>query len=263
MPTVLVAILAKDKEITLPFYLETLLAWDYPKNRITLYIQKNDSNDGTQQILDGWVETNGSLYANVVYHKNEINPEVKQFGVHDWDPTRFCVLGKIRESSLLATLENECDFYFVSDVDNYLTSGTLRKLVTRDLEIVSPFLKLAMASNDEEKNGANDKLFYSNYQNQVYGNRDFFETPLYREIWHQNVKGLIQLDFLHCTYLVRRDAIKSLYYLDGSDRSGCVIFAESAHNSGIPMYLDNSEIFGCLSLNENVDACREFMKQCN
>ena len=71
----------------------------------------------------------GHLYAEVEFDAEDVATRVEQFGVHEWDATRFRVLGRIRNISLRRTLEHDCDFYFIADVDNFVRPCTLLELV--------------------------------------------------------------------------------------------------------------------------------------
>ena len=140
-PRVLVAILAKQKEEFLPLYLECIEALDYPKSSIVLYIRTNNNTDRTEYLLREWVERVGHLYADVEFDARDVETPVEQFGVHEWNATRFRVLGYIRNESLRRIRKHRCDFYFVADVDNFVRSCTLRELVALNLPIVAPFLR--------------------------------------------------------------------------------------------------------------------------
>jgi hypothetical protein len=140
-PRVLVAILAKQKEPSLPLYLECIEAFDYPKSSIVLYIRTNNNTDATEQILRAWAARVGHLYAGVEFDAEDVAARVERFRVHEWNATRFSVLGRIRSVSLRRTLAHNCDFYFVTDVDNSIRPCVLRELVTLDLPIVAPLLR--------------------------------------------------------------------------------------------------------------------------
>ena len=134
-PKVLLAILAKQKEAVLPFYLECIEALDYPKGSIHLYIRTNNNTDRTAEILGDWVSRVRDSYAGVEMDKSDVEAPVEQFGVHEWNATRFGVLAHIRNVSLAATQRFGCDYYFVVDVDNFLRPHTLRELIALGLPI--------------------------------------------------------------------------------------------------------------------------------
>jgi hypothetical protein len=82
---------------------------------------------------------------------------------------------------------------------------------------------------------------------------------MYYKILDQTIKGLIECDCVHCTYLIKREYIERLSYTEESDRWEYMVFSESARKQGIPQYLDNRRIWGVLTLTENEKACRWWM----
>ncbi len=240
LPRVLVAILAKQKEPVLPFYLQCIEALDYPKNRIVLYVRTNNSTDRTAEIMRDWLSRVGHLYEQVEFDDAPVSEDVEQFGVHEWNAIRFKVLGRIRQHSLDRAWQSGCDFYFVADVDNFIRPHTLRALVSANLPVVSPLLR----HQDLLK-------FYSNYHEKVDENGYFANSEEYFWILYQRVKGWCEVAVVHCTYLVRRDAMPQLHYVDATERHEYVIFSESARQKQIPQYIDTRDIYGYLTLDED------------
>jgi GR25 family glycosyltransferase involved in LPS biosynthesis/glycosyltransferase involved in cell wall biosynthesis len=232
-PRVLLAILAKQKEPSLPLYLDCIEALDYPKASIVLYIRTNNNTDRTETILREWVARVGHLYAEVVFEAEDVAERVEQFGVHEWNATRFSVLGRIRDISLQRTRAHDCAFYFVCDVDNFIRPCTLRELVALDLPVVAPFLRSIGEAN-----------FYSNYHAEVDENGYYKECDQYHWVLNRNVRGVIEMPLVHCTYLIRADVCDKLTYQDDSSRFEYVVFSESARNNAIPQYIDNRQIYG-------------------
>jgi FkbM family methyltransferase len=253
-PTVTMVVLAKQKGASLPLYLECLEELDYPKGRIHLYIRTNDSTDNTEELLDRYVERLGPEYLSVHYDKSSVDPELMKIGVHDWESRRrFTVLNRLREESVKHARDNGSDFYFIADCDNWVVPWTLTELVKLDLPVVAPFLR----HNDLTR-------LYSNYHHKVDPNGWFLDDPGYGPIWSQTVKGLIECECVHCTYLIRRDVLPVIYYEDPDypsrgNRYDYVLLSESLRLQEIPQILDNREIYGWLSLDEqplNVAALR-------
>lgn len=248
MPTVLLAILAKQKEKVLPFYLECIDKLDYPKRAISVYVRTNNNTDRTQEILEEWAGRVGPKYERFILDRRNVKERVQDFGVHEWNEERFKVLGRIRQASLRKTLEWKCDYYFVVDVDNFLGHRTLRNMVEARLPIIAPMLR------------ADTGTLYSNYHFHADENGYFRDTPQYHEVYHRRVKGLIQVDVVHCTYLVRADVIDKLTYDDGSGRYEYVIFSDSARRAGVPQYLDNREDYGYLTFDESSVRAESLMR---
>ena len=238
-PRVLLAILAKQKAPSLPLYLDCIEALDYPKSAITLHIRTNNNTDKTEQILRDWVDRVGRHYAAVEFDASDVAAPVQAFREHEWNATRFGVLGRIRNASFERALALGCDFYFVADCDNFVRRETLRELVALDLPIVAPLLRSIIP----------EKL-YSNLHAEIDANGYYRSCDQYEWIVARRVRGLIEVPVVHCTYLVRADVIPALSYLDGSDRHEYVIFSDSARKAAIPQYLDNRQVYGYITFGE-------------
>ncbi|MGO9547739.1 MAG: glycosyltransferase [Rhodomicrobium sp.] len=241
-PRVLVAILAKQKEPFLPLYLKCIESLAYPKSSIVLYIRTNNNTDGTERLLREWVERVGHLYAAVELDATDVETPVQQFGAHEWNSTRFHVLGHIRKVSLSRALEYQCDFYFVTDVDNFIRPCTLSELAALNLPIVAPFLR-SLGSGDA----------YSNYHADIDANGYYEECDQYSWVLNRWVRGIIEIPVVHCTYLIRADVLDHVLYQDGTGRHEYVIFSESARKQRIPQYLDNRQVYGYIAFGEGHD----------
>ncbi len=235
-PRVLVAILAKQQEKMLRFYLLCIEALDYPKSSIVLHIRTNNNTDRTAEILRDWVARVGDRYARVEFDASDVPEPVEQFGVHEWNAMRFAVLGRLRRESMRRALQNGCEYYFVSDVDNFIRPNTLKELIAAKLPIVAPLLRCTSA-----------RMAYSNFHEQVDTSGYFAESDAYYWLLEQRVKGLCQVAVVHSTYLVRSDVIPLLSYDDASRRNDYVVFSESARKNAVPQYLDTREVYGYLT----------------
>jgi GR25 family glycosyltransferase involved in LPS biosynthesis/glycosyltransferase involved in cell wall biosynthesis len=238
-PRVLVAILAKQKAAALPLYLECIAALDYPKSSIVLYVRTNNNTDATEHILREWLARVGQLYSAVEFDAADVPEPVQNFAVHEWNATRFRVLGRIRNISLRRALEHDCDFYFVADVDNFIRPCTLRELVALDLPIVAPLLRSIAPGG-----------FYSNYHAEIDANGYFKGCDQYQWILNRWLRGVHEVPVVHCTYLVRADVLNELSYEDATARYEYVVFSDSARKSGVVQYLDNRQVYGYVTFDE-------------
>jgi GR25 family glycosyltransferase involved in LPS biosynthesis/glycosyltransferase involved in cell wall biosynthesis len=244
MPRVLVAILAKNSEGHLPKYLSCIEGLNYPTHRISLYVRTNNNTDATAEILRRWLDDVRSRYHTVDFDDSNFAEQVQNFDNHDWNPTRFSVLGRIRQASLERALALGCDFYFVADTDNFMLPDTLRSLVNLNLPISAPLLKCVDS----------DRPRYSNYHHEVDDRGYFKPSQSYDAILDRVAPGLHEVAVVHCTYLVRRDLIPNLTYRDQTDRHEYVIFAESARNAGVPQFIDNRQVYGFLTFGRDSSA---------
>jgi hypothetical protein len=248
MPIVFVAVLAKQKEIVLPDWLECLYALDYPKKRMILYVRSNNNTDATESILRGWIAEHGKEYLAVYEVYNNVDVPVEKYDVHEWNEERFSVLAKIRQDSIEKSIVLQADYYFVVDVDNFILPHTLKSLVQWNVGVVAPMLRCVDSGSS----------MYSNYHNVVDAGGYFQDNPAYYEIHSRRVRGLLDIDLVHCTYLIRRDVLPSVSYLDDSGRYEYVIFSDNLRIKKIPQYLDNSQEYGVLTLQEDIQAVRDF-----
>lgn len=235
-PVVLIAILAKQKESSLPFYLECLELLDYPKDRIVLYIRTNNNTDATKEILEQWRGRIHKLYRAVEMDATDVEEKVEEFGVHEWNATRFKVLSRIRETSLNKVFEYGCDYYFTVDVDAFVRRETLKELIAADRAIVAPFLRAIVPT-----------LFYSNFFCAVDENGYYSESAEYKKILWRNVKDLNKVPLVHIAYLIKREVLPLLRYDDGSGRHEFVVLADSARRGGVDQFLDNRHVYGYIT----------------
>jgi len=262
-PNVFLALLVKQKEAVLPLFLESLNDWDYPKENIFIYIRTNNNTDNTKQLLEEWVKEYGDKYKGLIYNSEDVPEKVEKYDVHFWNGERFRVLGKIRQESMNQALLTDCEYYFVVDTDNFLFPETLKELVKLDLPIVAPFLRYAVAFGEnadtpEEvaKREGHMSMYYSNYHDKVDDFGSIIPEDLYYKILNQEVRGLIECMCVHCTYLIKREYLSELSYLEQSDRWEYMVFSNSARDKGITQYIDNRTIYGVLTLSENLGASR-------
>ncbi|QBB71081.1 hypothetical protein ELE36_12365 [Pseudolysobacter antarcticus] len=233
-----IAILAKDKAHTLPLYLWCIEQFDWPKDRLLIYIRTNNNNDATASILKTWIARVGAQYAAVYFDDSDVATPVQQYGQHEWNSERFRVLAEIRQASMTWAHANN-SHYFVADCDNFIRSETLRAIERTGLPIVAPLLHSQTA--------------YSNYHAAIDANGYLAECELYYQLLRQEIRGLVELPVVHCTYLVRHEAIPALSYADGSNRYEYVIFSDSARRAGVPQYLDTRRSYGRITFAERED----------
>ena len=240
VPRVLLAILAKQKERVLPFYLLCIEALDYPKQSISLYVRTNNNTDRTATILSEWIARVGDQYADVEFDASDVEEPVQQFGVQEWNQLRFKVLGRLRYDSMQQALRKDCAYYFVVDVDYFVASNVLRDLIALGLPIVAPLMRHADENNP-----------YSNFHGKIDGNGYYSHSDEYYWLLNQRLKAISQVPVVHSTYLVRADVIPKLSYDDGSGRWEYVIFSDSARKNSVQQYLDNREVYGYLTSTED------------
>lgn len=233
--TVLLAILARNKAHTLPYYLRCLDNLDYDKKSITVYINTNNNDDDTETILRNWAKRNEDTYNKIIFESHHVD-SLSSENPHAWHGARFRALGAIRQQSMLKTKEYGLDYYFVVDCDNFIAPETLRVLVQEDKPIIAPMLLAKPKLGDS----------YSNYFCDIDPVGLYKDHEDYYKILLKQKTGSFKVPVVHCTYLVNAEHIDKLRYVDGTDMWEFVIFSTSARNSGVDQYICNKQDFGFL-----------------
>jgi hypothetical protein len=236
--TITIAILAKDKAHTLPLFLSCIERQTWPSEKTHLYIRTNNNNDKTAAVLKEWLANVKERYASVHYDETDVPEQVQKYKQHEWNSERFKVLGKIRQDSIDWARAHD-SHYFVADCDNFIQPHTLEELIKTGLPIVAPLLRAGGTS------------LYSNYHAAIDENGYYKETPVYHQLLKQEIRGLVILPVVHCTYFIRNDVLDKVNYDDNTFRYEYVIFSDSARKNNIPQYLDTRDVYGRISFAES------------
>lgn len=233
--TVLLAILARNKAHTLPTYLKCIENLDYNKKLITLYINTNNNDDNTKDVLTAWLEKNKDKYRHIDFVNEDVKTEITS-KPHEWNAQRFSILAKIRNDSLKKAQEHKADFYFVVDCDNFITPCTLKELIAKDKPFIAPMLNPIPELNDT----------YSNYFSDISPTGYYKAHPDYLKILKHEKIGTFKVPVAHCTYLIKSECLDKLNYMDESVHHEFVIFSRCARNNNIDQYICNERDFGTL-----------------
>lgn len=211
-----IAILARNEAATLPMYLHCIESQVFPKKLTNLYIRTNDNYDNTEEILKEFIERNKEKYNNIYFDNSYIDEKLK-------------ILSKIRQDSINYAIENNT-WYFIADCNNFISPTTIDNLIKLNLPIVSPLL-------------LSDTLF-SNYYIDIDSNGHHKSSPLYFQLLKKEIKGIVEVPFIRCTYLIHPDILKYVSYDDNSHRYEYVIFSDVLRKHQIPQYLSNVDEYG-------------------
>lgn len=234
-PTVLLAILARNKAHTLPTYLKCIDNLNYDRKKISVYINTNNNTDQTEEILKNWMQTHQNDYASIAIENHHVN-NLENERPHEWNAARFKTLALIRNKSMAKALESRSEFYFVVDCDNFIAPDTLSILVSKDKPIIAPLLKAIPEPGD----------IYSNYFCAVSSTGYYENHPNYMKIWSGIAKGTFEVPVVHCTYLIKCNVIPQLTYIDGTEDYEFIIFSREARKRGISQFICNEQPFGSL-----------------
>jgi glycosyltransferase involved in cell wall biosynthesis len=252
-PLVTWAIIAKDAEDSLPLYFQTLLTQTYPKSSISLFVRTNDSKDSTLELLQNFLSNFRELFASVILDDTSINAKIKEFSLHEWNSTRFKIMSDIRQESLNVAIQNKSEFYFCSDVDNFIVEDTLESLVSLDLKVVAPLLRCVIP--DKWPPSQAENFYYSNFHDDVDKEYWFQDTNRYREIMEGKLQGIFEVPLVHCTYLIRNDVFESINYHEIPENWEYKNFSISLSRAQIPQHIDARKTYGFLTLSNDIGSC--------
>jgi hypothetical protein len=235
-----IAILAKDKGFSLPLYLECIYKQTYPKSHTHLYIRTNDNKDNTVDILKQFIKDHESEYASVYFDDTSIDESLKKYKHHEWNSHRCKILGKIRQDSIEYAKEKNAH-YFVADCDNFIVPETITELSKNSKNgIIAPMLN---SNRDGD-------VAYSNYHYDIDKNGYLKKHDLYIKVLYRNIKGLIEVPVVHCTYFINNQFLNDIVYDDESYRYEYVIFSHVLRNKNIPQIIDNRQFYGIIEFSQ-------------
>jgi collagen beta-1,O-galactosyltransferase len=239
-PTVFIAILARNKAHTLPYFLATLENLDYPKDRISLWIRSDHNTDRTIELLEKWIAQVKDQYHMIsteFVKDQELYPDER--GPAHWTKERFDHVISLRESALNFARKIWADYFLTVDCDVFLTNpNTLNFLISKNYTIVAPMLK-------------SDGL-YSNFWHGMTEDYYYLRTDDYKPVLNRERIGCFNVPMVHSCVLVdlrRHVSDRLTYYPENvSNFDGpvddIITFAIAANRSGVSLNLCNEEQFG-------------------
>ena len=240
---IFVAILVKDKEYCLQKWLKNLLDQDYPKKNMILYIKANNSTDNTVPMMKQFVKDYREEYRQIFEDYNDDDFNFEGVEEHDWTKSnRRLLIAQLREQTFKKCLSlPDVDFFFTFDVDNFIKPFTLSNLVSHNKDFVAPLVGCT----------ANPQWYNFFFKCAGDGLRNPHSHPEAMQIMNRTYRGLIEVDLIHCVYLISIEALKKLTYIDGTDTYEFVILSRSARKAGIKQYIDSTHYYGTIIMDPN------------
>ncbi|KAI4488630.1 hypothetical protein M0802_011446 [Mischocyttarus mexicanus] len=239
-PTVLIAILIRNKAHTLPYFLSLLEQQNYPKNRIKLWIRSDNNIDNTSEILREWLAEESEKYHTVdTFIDDNSNGFEDEKSSTDWSVLRFTHVINLRQEALDYARKIWADFIWMIDADTFLMDpNTLTNLISKEQVVVAPLLK-------------SDGL-YSNYWAGMTDNYYYLRTEKYQLILYREDVGCFNVPMVHSAILINLNMVQSdflsynftnLPKYDGP-LDDVITFAVGANETGVPLYICNDHFYG-------------------
>uniref|UniRef100_A0A8C2ZX95 Collagen beta(1-O)galactosyltransferase 2b n=1 Tax=Cyclopterus lumpus TaxID=8103 RepID=A0A8C2ZX95_CYCLU len=241
LPKVMIAIVARNAAHSLPHYLGCIERLEYPKERIAIWAATDHNVDNTTAMLREWLKRAQSVYHYVEWRPmEEPKSYTDEWGPKHWPPSRFNHVMKLRQAALKAARERWADYILFVDSDNLLTNPrVLNLLMAENLTLAAPMLE--------------SRSLYSNFWCGITPQGYYKRTPDYQPIREWKRLGCYAVPMVHSTFLMdlRRESSRDLsFYPPHPDYSWAfddiMVFAFSARQAGVPMYVCNREHYGLL-----------------
>ncbi|KAG7460287.1 hypothetical protein MATL_G00219780 [Megalops atlanticus] len=240
-PRVLLALICRNSEHSLPHFLGAIERLNYPKDRIALWVATDHNEDNTTAILRHWLIQVQSLYHYVEWRPQEEPREYEdEAGPKQWTNHRYAHVMKLRQTALDTAREMWADYFLLVDCDNLLTNrDVLWKLIRENKTIIAPMLESRAA--------------YSNFWCGMTSQGYYKRTPAYLPIRKRERRGCFAVPMVHSTLLMdlRKEASLQLaFHPPHPDYSWAfddiIVFAFSARMADVQMFLCNRENYGYL-----------------
>ncbi|XP_014059839.1 procollagen galactosyltransferase 1 [Salmo salar] len=238
-PRVLIALVCRNSEHSLPYFLGTIERLNYPKDRVAIWVATDHNVDNTTAILRDWLVKVQKLYHYVEWRPQEEPTEYQDAdSPKQWTNLRYAHLMKLRQAALDSARDMWADYFMVVDCDNLLTNpNVLWKLIKENKTIVAPMLESRAA--------------YSNFWCGMTSQGYYKRTPAYIPMRKQVRKGCFAVPMVHSTFLIdlRKEASRQLaFHPPHPDYSWAfddiIVFAFSSRMADVQMFLCNRETYG-------------------
>ncbi|KAI7697685.1 Multifunctional procollagen lysine hydroxylase and glycosyltransferase LH3 [Sarcoptes scabiei] len=217
-------------------FLEYLTEIDYPKERITLFIQSRTDYHSTQ--IEDFMDDFKLIYRDVI--QGEHSPKSEEW--------------QMRNAYLDECLLVNCDYLFVVDSDaRIINPNTLRNLIETNRSIIAPML-------------VRPKQFWSNFWGTITDDGYYSRSHDYLQIIKNERRGIWNVPFISTAYLIKSTLLKGSDHQPLSYRSTRseteendeaidpdMFFCHKLRSSGHFMFVTNVEDFGHLAQMDTLD----------
>uniref|UniRef100_A0A8P4GIB9 Cerebral endothelial cell adhesion molecule n=1 Tax=Dicentrarchus labrax TaxID=13489 RepID=A0A8P4GIB9_DICLA len=243
LPTVVIAIIARNTAHSLPYYLGALERLNYPKDRISVWAATDHNSDNTTAILKEWLTVMQKYYHYVEWRPmDQPTSYAGELGPKHWPNSRYEYVMKLKQAVLNFARKRWADYILYADTDNILTNpDTLNLLIAENKSVIAPML---------DSQGA-----YSNYWCGITPQGYYRRTAEYFPTRHRHRLGCFPVPMVHSTLLLdlRKEGMKKLaFFPPHADYSwpydDIIVFAFSCRAAEIQMYLCNKERYGYLNV---------------
>ncbi|XP_060602538.1 procollagen galactosyltransferase 1-like isoform X2 [Ruditapes philippinarum] len=240
LPTVFVAILVRNKAHTLPWFLGHLELINYPKEKIALWIRSDHNIDNSTAILNKWIKATEHMYNSVEFVFDDTPTGFAgEIGPCHWTIERFNHVIQLRQKAIKTARNMWADYLLMIDADVMLENpDTLKLLIDQQKTLIAPVMNASVGDT------------YSNFWGGMDEQGYYKRVPEYFKMLEREIQGVFQVPMIHTVFLMdlRHTISEKLSYIAppgyNMPEDDIIIFALSAQDAGVPMYILNTEYFG-------------------
>ncbi|KAG5279233.1 hypothetical protein AALO_G00075540 [Alosa alosa] len=238
-PRVLIALICRNSEHSLSYFLGTIERLNYPKDRIAMWVATDHNVDNTTALLRDWLIKVQKSYHSVEWRPLEHPSSFQdEEGPKHWSNLRYAYVMKLRQAALESAREMWADYFMHIDCDNLLTNpDVLWKLINENKTIIAPMLESRAA--------------YSNFWCGMTIQGYYKRTPAYIPIRKQARRGCFAVPMVHSTFLIdlRKESSRELAFHPPHPEynwafDDIIVFAFSARMADVQMFVLNRETYG-------------------
>ncbi|XP_063172246.1 inactive glycosyltransferase 25 family member 3 [Candoia aspera] len=243
LPTVVVAVLARNAQHSLPHYLGALERLDYPAERISLWCATDHNVDNTTQMLQAWLHAVEKRYRSVAWRSvEEPSSYPNELGPKHWTEPRFEQIMRLKQEALDFARSQGAGYILFADTDSILTNNrTLKFLIAQKKSVVAPMM--------------DSQTYYSNFWCGITPQGYYRRTADYFPTKNRHRLGCFAVPMVHATFLIdlrKDDTVNLTFYPPHPSYSwpfdDINVFAYSCQAAGAEMYLCNQERFGYINV---------------
>ncbi|XP_049567564.1 inactive glycosyltransferase 25 family member 3 isoform X2 [Orcinus orca] len=243
LPAVVLAILARNAEHSLPHYLGALERLDYPRARMALWCATDHNVDNTTEMLQEWLAAVGDDYAAVVWRpEGEPRSYPDEAGPKHWTKERHQFLMELKQEALTFARDWGADYILFADTDNILTNNqTLRLLIEQGLPVVAPML--------------DSQTYYSNFWCGITPQGYYRRTADYFPTKNRQRRGCFRVPMVHSTFLVslRAEGTEQLCFYPPHPNytwpfDDIIVFAYACQAAGVSAHVCNEHRYGYMNV---------------
>ncbi|XP_063506014.1 inactive glycosyltransferase 25 family member 3 isoform X4 [Pongo pygmaeus] len=223
LPAVVLAILARNAEHSLPHYLGALERLDYPRARMALWCATDHNVDNTTEMLQEWLAAVGDDYAAVVWRpEGEPRFYPDEEGPKHWTKERHQFLMELKQEALTFARDWGADYIL-------------------ELPVVAPML--------------DSQTYYSNFWCGITPQGYYRRTAEYFPTKNRQRRGCFRVPMVHSTFLVslRAEGADQLAFYPPHPNytwpfDDIIVFAYACQAAGVSVHVCNEHRYGYMNV---------------